>query len=660
MIKKDFKILISLTILSGFVLLVFTGVIQLSSPKATKLYWFIPDGMRAEPDMFNIYKWAEEGKLPNIKKLIDSGSFGYSIPDFPSHTPTNFASLLTGTHPTVHGVTDGPMHIEGFPLDKPSIKGFASNAKKVSPIWKVLEDVGKKVVLLSIPGSTPPELKNGITIRGRWGGWGADTQAIIFEPKSKLEERKSIGRGFKLFFLGEPLTKFVDEKEASDWTEAPVSYSQPFEAVLSAWGADFNIYIYDSKDDNKISYDRVLFSFSKENKIIDITQGEQSKWIPVVLKWQNDSFDSQVRFNIIKLWPDGKFRIRVFFNNINRFLTQPPEVSQEITEGIGPMVDFVDNWPQQLIYEDEDKDVFWKEALMSLDWHKKTTGFIYEKYNPDVFIQDTYTPNQVLESRWWHKFIDQNRPDYDPIKADSAWQDILRIYQGLDAIIGEAMKKADKNTLIVLSSDHGIAPLYRQVKLNNLFVKNGWLKFTINKETGEPRIDWKNTKVIYLKMAHIYVNPGGLEGKWIRASGQAYERLRNEVITAVENLQDSDGSKPLVKAVTWENAPAFFDLPQDRVGDVVLQAKTGFQWWEEVSEDGEIFITPLNTGYKQATDPTEKFMWTPFIISGPGIKKGFIMSQPIKHIDQMPTILKLLNIEIPSYVQGKVIDEILK
>ena len=132
---------------------------KISEPKSIepiKLYWFIPDGMRADPELFNIYKWAEEGKLPNIKKMIDNGAYGYSIPDFPSHTPVNFASLLTGAHPNVHGVADGPMHIEGFPLNKPSVAGFSSVAKKVSPIWTVLENAGKKVVLLSMPGSTPP------------------------------------------------------------------------------------------------------------------------------------------------------------------------------------------------------------------------------------------------------------------------------------------------------------------------------------------------------------------------------------------------------------------------------------------------------------------------------------------------------------------------
>ena len=43
-----------------------------------------------------------------------------------------------------------------------------------------MEELGKKNLLLSLPGSTPPELKKGITIRGRWGGWGFDTHKNYF------------------------------------------------------------------------------------------------------------------------------------------------------------------------------------------------------------------------------------------------------------------------------------------------------------------------------------------------------------------------------------------------------------------------------------------------------------------------------------------------
>ena len=88
-----------------------------------KLYWFIPDGVRSEPELFTLYQWAEEGKLPNIKKLMERGSYGYSKPTFPGHTPTNFATLLTGATPLRHGITDGPMHVEGKPLDSVAVAG---------------------------------------------------------------------------------------------------------------------------------------------------------------------------------------------------------------------------------------------------------------------------------------------------------------------------------------------------------------------------------------------------------------------------------------------------------------------------------------------------------------------------------------------------------
>ena len=174
---------------------------SIADENSLKLYWFIPDGMRSDPEQFNIYKWAEEGKLPNIKKLMDRGTYGFSKPTFPSHTPTNFATLLTGSLPEVHGVDDGPMHIEGRPLDSVAVAGFRSVARKVPAIWETLEDQGEKVALISLPGSTPPEISKGVVLRGRWGGWGADFHALNFESKGDLTQRVMQGRGSRLFFL---------------------------------------------------------------------------------------------------------------------------------------------------------------------------------------------------------------------------------------------------------------------------------------------------------------------------------------------------------------------------------------------------------------------------------------------------------------------------
>ena len=214
------------------------------------------------------------------------------------------------------------------------------------------------------------------------------------------------------------------------------------------------------------------FSLDKKADLATLKAGAWSAWYPVTLKWKDQPVASNVKIKVIKLWEGGNFRIRLFFNNVNEFLTAPSSVAAELTEGVGPMVDFVDNWPAQLMYEWEDKDTFLEEAGMSLDWHRDAAGFIIDRYRPDFFIQDTYTLNQMLESRWWHREIAGPNFDYDTrTTAVDEWEDIFWLYKKLDDIIGEAMKNLDENALIVFSSDHGVIPIKKQLKINNLFAQ---------------------------------------------------------------------------------------------------------------------------------------------------------------------------------------------
>lgn len=648
-------LLIALVIV-GFYSLKIIKNTNVVNQQATRLYWFIPDGMRAEENLFTVYKWAQEGKLPNIKRMMDNGSYGYSIPDFPSHTPVNFASLLTGAHPAVHGIADGPMRIEGKTLEKPSVGGFSSAAKKVSPIWTVLENAGKKVALLSMPGSTPPELKNGITIRGRWGNWGSDDAALIFEPTEKQAERKIVGAGFRLFYFGDTLTKFVDETNSN--SKIINSYSPMKVAKMTAHGLDIYAFIIDSTNDNKINYDSAALSLKEEGPAFAIIkEASWTEWVPVQLSFQNQQYDSNIKLKAIKIWEDGQFRIRVLYNNLNKFVTAPETVAKEMTDALGPMVDFVDNFPPQLIYEPEDKQAFLDEAFMSLDYHKKSTDFIFKQYKPDVFLQDIYTPNQMLSSRWWMRYIDPKNSDYTPAKSQETMADVLKMYQGLDGIVGEALKHDDGKTLFVLSSDHGIVLQRRVMSLNNLFAKKGWLAFSTNPKTGEMVVDWANTKVIHLQTNNIYINPNGLAGPYKRASGAEYDKLRNEVKTSLQELIDG-GNKPIVQIVSWEDAPKFLEVPNNRIGDLVIEIMPGYGFTEAATSDLQVFTDSLVSGNKQAYNPKTDGMQTPFVIMGPGVKQGHKLTTNISHVDQMPTILKLLNITIPDYVQGKVLTEI--
>jgi predicted AlkP superfamily phosphohydrolase/phosphomutase len=379
------------------------------------------------------------------------------------------------------------------------------------------------------------------------------------------------------------------------------------------------------------------------------------------LKWTVDNksvdVESDVKIALIKIDNNGFVRVRCFYNNLNKEIAFPPESAEVVNKAIGPMVDFVDNFPFQLGSYPEDKKIFMDEATMSFDWHTKVIGTVIKEFQPNVVIHDIYTPNQLLTSQYIMPYFDPDSSRYASATEEQkieASDEVLNMYKQMDNMVGEILKNADKNTYIVFSSDHGNIPLNKYVNLNNLFAKKGWLKFTIDQNTGEPIIDWKNTKVIYLKMAHIYINPKGLDGNYERARGTEYENLRQEVEEILTSLTDENGTKVVVDITEWERAEEKLSMDPSRVGDLVIANTPGYGWSEDMTEDLKIFVNSSEGGYKQAVDPNVTGMWTPFMIAGPGIKKNnFLGDKPISHIDQYPTILKALKVKIPKGVEGK-------
>jgi len=51
--------------------------------------------------------------------------------------------------------------------------------------------------------------------------------------------------------------------------------------------------------------------------------------------------ESHVIPELIILDDDGFFRIRLFYNNLNELITKPSSAAKELTDAVGPMVDFV-------------------------------------------------------------------------------------------------------------------------------------------------------------------------------------------------------------------------------------------------------------------------------------------------------------------------------
>lgn len=633
-----------------------------------KAYWFIPDGLRADPNLFTMYTWANEGKLPNIKKLMDSGAYGYSRPVFPSHTPVNFATLLTGSYPLKHGIADGPMHVEGKPLDKVAVGGFRSTARRTKAAWTLLEEHGERIAIVSVPGSTPPEIQNGVVVRGRWGNWGPDYAAVNFESEGDSAQRKKQGISNKLFFFGSSLTKYIRDEPLDDWSINLEGCQRARGIQMESWGATVYGVLCDSTVDSHERFDRLIVSLDKRSIVATVGLGETSDWAPITLAFAADGatpakVSSHFKVQLIKSGDQGFFRVRVLYDVLNSFVTAPPSVAATLERRTGPMVDFADNFPPQLIHYNEDKDAYLKEQDESFRWHTSVVNPIVTSFKPSVVIHDVYNPNQMLTSRWWLSKVDPTSRRYSGWTATEraeAWKELLGMYQHIDAVLGEVMKVADESTYIILSSDHGNIPLDRSVRVNNVLAEKGLLRFTVNPTTGAAEIDWAHTRAVFLQMCHIYINPRGLAGPYVRQSGPEYQKLRDEVSQIIREMADKDGTRPLDKIVNWEDAERVFKLPPDRVGDLVIANKPGFGWSEEMTADGEVFVTPLITGYKQALIPEHsEGLLTPFLVSGPGIKKNVFLGQkPIRHVDQLPTVMRMLGIEPPAGIDGKVVERV--
>lgn len=639
-----------------------------------KIYWFIPDGLRSEPITFKIYEWARSGELPNLKYLIENGSYGYSRPVFPSHTPTNFATLTTGATPDVHGIADGAMRISGYPIKMVSRGGFSSGARLVPSIWDTAESNNLQTSMISVPGSTPPTVQSGQVIRGRWGNWGVDFPAIIFQSEKDERVTAEIGQNKRVFTFGSDLTKFVSLGKPINWNKKLYDFSKPlYEVDLSNWGFKLYGLVLDNFE--------IILSQDKTTQLCKLKKSEWSGWLNADLKWnaksdynintpkksdlENDlsSLELQTQFKVNLILANEKtLRIRIFYNSINEFLTYPDFLAENLTAKIGPMIDFVDNYPPQLIYYKEDKQAFIDEMNMSFDWHRKAVHELVKNSNSSLIIHSIYSPNQMLTSRWWLPYLDPRSPLYNTIdepERKKLWSEVKSMYIKIDLILGEILKEPSINT-IVFSSDHGVAPLYKEVRLNNLFAKKGWLKFNYNSKLGQFVIDWKNSKVVFLQMHNVYINPDGLDGNLVHRTDKKYQLLRDEVINALKELEDEYTKTKVVSLILKNEDALQLNLAADRVGDLIVANTFLYNFTEDTSTDLVVFKSSLKGGYKQAILPqNEPALLTPFVIYGKNIKKNFEILKTIEHVDQYQTIMHLLKMPVGNYTKGHILNEVL-
>lgn len=105
----------------------------------------------------------QEGKLPNIKKLVDKGCWGGLRSASPFYSEVIWTSIATGKIPIKNGITDRLMQDPDTNISIPP----SSNLKKAKSIWNILSENNKRVGVVNFMVTWPAEKVNGIMVSDR-------------------------------------------------------------------------------------------------------------------------------------------------------------------------------------------------------------------------------------------------------------------------------------------------------------------------------------------------------------------------------------------------------------------------------------------------------------------------------------------------------------
>ena len=102
-------------------------------------------------------KMVDEGKMPNLKKLIEEGSARRDLKllgAVPTITPPMWTTLCTGAYPMTHGIEDFNINLKGE-LDV-NFAGIYSKYCHAEQLWNITAEAGKKTLIWHWPGSSWP------------------------------------------------------------------------------------------------------------------------------------------------------------------------------------------------------------------------------------------------------------------------------------------------------------------------------------------------------------------------------------------------------------------------------------------------------------------------------------------------------------------------
>jgi len=192
---------------------------------------------------------------------------------------------------------------------------------------------------------------------------------------------------------------------------------------------------------------------------------------------------------------------------------------------------------------------FWDQMLSVYEERSRALDYLLDHPDEDFLFVYFGTVDQGSHMLW--HFMDEQHPAH--VEDEFLKDGIARLYEKVDSRLGRVREVLDKDTTLIVMSDHGFAPFYWGVNLNTWLLNKGYiaLKDPSKQESGEffSNVDWSRTKAYAAGLNGLYVNLKGREKEGAVESGPEYEALLDELEAALMAMKDTRNGRSAVSLV---------------------------------------------------------------------------------------------------------------
>ena len=229
---------------------------------------------------------------------------------------------------------------------------------------------------------------------------------------------------------------------------------------------------------------------------------------------------------------------------------------------------------------------------------------------------------------------------------------IEELYRDMDRVVGRTLEYADENTAVFVLSDHGFCAFRRGVNLNAWLRENGYLALRNDiEESGEylEGIDWARTRAYTFGLSGVYLNLAGREAQGVVREQEA-AALKTELIEKLTQLRDTE--KDSVAILHAYDSHVIYQGPYlESAPDLVIGYAAGYRAsWSAAT--GKVT--------KHVFEDNSK-CWSGDHCVDPHLVPGVLFSNLHIHADDpgiedlAPTALHLFGIEPPGWMEGQVL-----